>query len=551
MLSNNESKRRVAIYIRVSTQEQQRDGYSLGDQQNKLIDYVENNPALNLITKDEWVFQDTGSGSDLNRPAYQKMMELVKARKVDAVLVWKIDRMSRNLRHLLQFLDELKKNETSFISLQENIDFHGPMGRLIFQIFGALAEFERELIKGRTQTGKIASAQSGNYVGSSIPYGYDKVASPLGKGSVLEPIPEEVAVIERIFNSYVYKGKGQRMISNELNAEAIPLGKHTRAKKNMIWDAEKIETILKCTHYLGRYVVSYTDSDSKDKLPEDEWEYGACPEIISDTLFSFAQEQRKQNLGGRKSTSYLLSGKLYDMDYDPPQKFVGAGRSKGGSSYRRQSFTHLGVKQKVNEIPSKPLEDFVWRRITEAFDDPSVFVEEYYRKQIEKSKAGTLQEQLDNTKKKLRDLQSKRCSLENKMIEGKISDEVFQRQAPKLETEIEVQIEYQEGLEKELETLSELHVNVKEITDTKNKVKTLMKNLDHDKKRWIMQLLVDRVNVCTEYDTAGKKKVVTTLWLRFKPDEWKLKNIVRTDYADSKGINETLNLDLEDGGGPS
>ena len=78
-----------------------------------------------------------------------------------------------------------------------------------------------------------------------------------------------------------------------------------------------------------------------------------------------------------------------------------------------------------------------------------------------------------------------------------------------------------------------------------------MKNLDHDKKRWIMQLLVDRVNVCTEYDTAGKKKVVTTLWLRFKPDEWKLKNIVRTDYADSKGINETLNLDLEDGGGPS
>src|SRR5690606_22218685 len=151
MLTNTEP-RRVAIYIRVSTAEQKMDGYSMEAQEEKLWDYVEKNGGL--ISKKEWIYKDAHTGSDLNRPEFQRLMKDVRDGKYDAVLIWKIDRLSRSLKHLLTIFEDLVKVKVSLISLQENIDFSGPIGALIFQIFGAIAQFERELIKGRTQFGK-------------------------------------------------------------------------------------------------------------------------------------------------------------------------------------------------------------------------------------------------------------------------------------------------------------------------------------------------------------------------------------------------------------
>ena len=120
----SQDKRRVAIYIRVSTAEQKIDGYSLEAQTKRLLEYV-NNPAFNYITKKEWLFYDVHTGSDLNREELNTLMEGVRKKKFDAVLVWKIDRLSRSLKHLLGIFDEFEKNEVSFISVQENIDFNG------------------------------------------------------------------------------------------------------------------------------------------------------------------------------------------------------------------------------------------------------------------------------------------------------------------------------------------------------------------------------------------------------------------------------------------
>ena len=82
-----QKKRRVAIYIRVSTAEQKLDGYSLPAQKKKLTEYVNNNAALNLETKEEWLYEDTHTGSDLNRAELTKLMADVHAGKYDAVLV--------------------------------------------------------------------------------------------------------------------------------------------------------------------------------------------------------------------------------------------------------------------------------------------------------------------------------------------------------------------------------------------------------------------------------------------------------------------------------
>lgn len=150
---NESTKRRVAIYIRVSTQEQKIDGYGLESQERRLSSYINDNKALNLITKPEWIFTDVHTGSEIQREGLQKLIRSVELKKFDAVIVWKIDRLSRSLKHLLEIFDKFKKHQVSFISIQENIDFNGPIGNLIFQIFGSIAQFERELIKTRTMAG--------------------------------------------------------------------------------------------------------------------------------------------------------------------------------------------------------------------------------------------------------------------------------------------------------------------------------------------------------------------------------------------------------------
>ena len=174
----NPPQRLVAIYIRVSTSEQKREGYSPEHQKKRLMGYIENNPGINLRTRPDLIFQDVGTGNDLNRPQLDKLRKLVKQKAIQGIIVWRIDRLSRNLKHLLMLFEEFQKHEVSFISLQENIDFTGPIGRLIFQIFGSLAQFERELIRGRTYAGKIMSAELGNYTRGDTPYGYCQNTQP-------------------------------------------------------------------------------------------------------------------------------------------------------------------------------------------------------------------------------------------------------------------------------------------------------------------------------------------------------------------------------------
>src|SRR5690349_9736298 len=100
------------------------------------------------------LFPDVGqSGGKESRPELDRMMQLVRRRKCDVVLVYKFDRFARSLRHLLNALAEFDALGIAFISLHDNIDTTTPSGRLMFQIIGAFAEFERAMIRARVKSG--------------------------------------------------------------------------------------------------------------------------------------------------------------------------------------------------------------------------------------------------------------------------------------------------------------------------------------------------------------------------------------------------------------
>jgi DNA invertase Pin-like site-specific DNA recombinase len=109
------------------------------------------------------IFDDTASGATTERPGLKEALSYV--RKGDMLVVWRLDRLGRSLRHLIDVIADLEKKSIGFRSLQESIDTTTSGGRLIFQIFGALAEFERNLIRERTQAGLKAARARGRLGG--------------------------------------------------------------------------------------------------------------------------------------------------------------------------------------------------------------------------------------------------------------------------------------------------------------------------------------------------------------------------------------------------
>ena len=148
---------KAAIYARVSTT----NGQDPEMQLRELREYCE---RRGWKIAGEYV--DVGvSGSKDSRPELNRLMQAAQQREFDAVLVWKLDRFGRSLRHLVNALAELEALGVTFVSLKDNLDLSTPAGRLMFQIIGAMAEFERSLIVERVRAGLRNARAKGKTLG--------------------------------------------------------------------------------------------------------------------------------------------------------------------------------------------------------------------------------------------------------------------------------------------------------------------------------------------------------------------------------------------------
>ena len=161
---------RVALYIRVSTQEQANEGYSVGEQEERLRNYCK---AM------EWdifkIYVDPGySGGDTNRPGLQDLIKDVKDGKIDKVVVYKLDRLSRSQKDTLILIEDVfLENKVDFVSMSENFDTSTPIGRAVLGLLAVFAQLERDQIRERMGMGKEARAKQGKWNGGpSVPIGY-------------------------------------------------------------------------------------------------------------------------------------------------------------------------------------------------------------------------------------------------------------------------------------------------------------------------------------------------------------------------------------------
>lgn len=224
---------RAAIYARVSTDDQAREGYSIPAQLKRLQAYCK---AKNWQVASEYV-DDGYSGRDVNRPHYKRMM--AERDQWDVLLVLKMDRIHRNSRNFTQMMDDLKVWKKQFSSMQEKFDTTSAMGRFVMDIIQRIAQLESEQIGERVKAGMSQKAkEGGGHLGSPHPYGYIIVKAQL------KVVDDEAGIVPFIYSSYI-NGRSLGEIAGTLNDRGIP------SKKGLRWSKQAVSRILRNPLYCG------------------------------------------------------------------------------------------------------------------------------------------------------------------------------------------------------------------------------------------------------------------------------------------------------------
>lgn len=275
---------KVAIYVRVSTQEQAKEGFSIPAQLESLRAFCK---SQRWDIAEEYI-EDGKSAKDLERPKMKKMMKDIKRNKIDLVLVYRLDRLTRSVSDLYQLLNYFEEYNVRFRSATEVYDTTTAMGRLFLTLVAALAQWERENLAERVKFGIHQMIEEGKRPGGHSPYGYS-----FGKNFECEILEEEAKWVKRIYEWYV-EGFGYRKIADRLNELNI---KPRIANK---WNQNTIHGMLRNDIYLGVYRWG-------EKVVHNNH-----PAIISNSLFIKVQKKLKNNHRNiERKGKFPLTGILY------------------------------------------------------------------------------------------------------------------------------------------------------------------------------------------------------------------------------------------------
>lgn len=217
-MSNQEKPTRVAIYVRVSTEEQAEQGYSIDAQLDTLRKHC---LYSEKVIFHEYVDRGISGKSMEKRLELQQMLKDAEKNSFDEVLVWKLNRLARNTIDLLQMVEVLEKHNVAFSSFSEKFDTSTPMGKFTLQMMASVGEFERNTIVENVKMGLKQRARTGKHNGK-VPLGYRAVKDANNVSnhheSNVEIIEAEAAIVTKIFERFA-AGRGFKSIANELNHE--------------------------------------------------------------------------------------------------------------------------------------------------------------------------------------------------------------------------------------------------------------------------------------------------------------------------------------------
>lgn len=434
------SKIKVAIYVRVSTQEQAKEGYSIQEQIERLTKYCE---AMGWEVYK--VYTDPGySGADTNRPGLQAMIKDIRRGRINKVVVYKLDRLSRSQKDTLELIeDEFLKTGVDFVSMNENFDTSTPFGRAIVGILAVFAQLEREQIKERMNMGKEARAKEGKWNGGHhAPIGYDYIDGDLVINNF-----EAMQVLEAF--DLLSKGFSPYKIADILNDKGYK-------NKNGEWNPKSVRRVLTSKIYIGYLKWGQVWREAQQEPIVSNEMYEEAQRILQLRSEEHEYHQRRKGkattyLGGyvycakcgakfTKHTTYHYTKSGEKRIYP---KFICNSRSKKHKSLIRD----INCKNKIWK--EEELNSQVFSEIKQLALDPE-YITELKKDRSDDNRPMIIQaeiDKLDNKMSKLMDLYVM-DSISKDVLQDKLHDMNEQKHSLELDLE-KVNLELNEKLTKE------------------------------------------------------------------------------------------------------
>ncbi len=322
---------RVALYARVSTDRQEREG-TIGSQ----LEALRTKAAAEGWAVESTCTDDGYSGSRLDRPGLDRVRDAAAARLIDAVVVLCPDRLARNYVHQAIVLEELSRFGVSVIFVEGGIS-DDPQGRLLAQIQAAVAEFERTKIVERNRRGKLWRARQGAVVSGIVPYGYRKVVASDGLPARLVICDDEANVIRQVFDWHANGGVTVRQIAIRLVEAGI-----ATPKGNRVWQTSTLDRMLRQEAYAGTFYYnrfieipetarlprhSPGHRPIRQQRPREEWIPVTVPAIVDIDTWTRSQAAHR---GNARFSPRHVGAERYLLRYLVRCAECGQARASGG-----------------------------------------------------------------------------------------------------------------------------------------------------------------------------------------------------------------------------
>lgn len=496
--------KRVAIYVRVSTEGQAEHGFSIDAQLKTLRDYC---ALYDKVIVNEYIERGISGKNMTGRPELQKMIRDAEQGMFDELLVLKISRLARNTIDLLHIVKHLRKFNVAFSSFSEKFDSDTPMGKFALTMLAAVSELERETILGNSRMGSQQRVQSGGHI-AKPPLGYEVVVLGFNgrkRDTRIDIVPKEAAIVRRIFEQYA-SGRGLRSIANSLNRDGYV------TKRGKAFSICAVKDIIENPFYVGkvRYgrFLNWSERRRKGKNNSPTITKGNHPAIIPEALWEkvkFLREQRSFMPTKRFYGECLLTGLLRcpmcgaAMTVNPtkntskkgPDKWIyyvcGNSRNKGGTVCKsngiRQEYAEGYVLGRIKEVLKKP---HILRSIVVAINNRKV------------NRIKPLQDELEAIRIRLAEIQNTKMKyLKLYEVEG-FNQSLFSDRLSELESELDSLHARRSELEFELGGDRSETISFETVHSLISRFEQLLANSSFDQRKTLLHLVIKKITVTSD-----------------------------------------------------
>ncbi|WP_281869500.1 recombinase family protein [Brevibacillus parabrevis] len=477
---------RVALYVRVSTEEQAEHGYSIEAQLELLRQYCQ---LHRKIVYKEYIDAGVSGKSVQGRKEMQSLLSDVKAGCFTEVIVWKVNRLARNAVDLLAIVEALHSNGGTLHSLSESFDSRTPIGSFILHMLGATAELERNTIIENTKLGMLQRAKDGFYCNSQI-LGYDIV--PEGTGQTRFSVQQREASIVRYLFQLYDEGKGLKAIVNQVNREGYT------TKRGKPFSVSTVRSILRNPVYIGK--VRYSSLEGQVVTSD-----GLHEAIIPLELWERVQDKYSGSIKKREKAvhrDYPLTGILKcpacggSMVAKHIKKRM-ENRFKYYHYYSCNRYTNKGSSVcKPNNIRADVIEQVVLQRIGEFLSNPVLIhdiVENTNRKQ--EQLIAPLRLELEKAEKELQQVQLRRQKYLILFEEDGLAKGELIIRLRELKEQLQVLSDQQHELFQQIREKESKLLPVNTIQDVLNQLKVQLLASDQTQTTTLLRSLVDKITI--------------------------------------------------------